>query len=135
MSIAVKSLPMFRCQISIRILSEVSENRSARIECLCIHTNQEACSRFFDVIDTRCWSDNSQDKIQLRRRISKDASFWRKIVIKDLNSYGMLDLAGILAKSSNAGAGYASDRISEDEFYSRILSFGFTEKTGIGSPG
>jgi len=47
----------------------------------------------------------------------------------------MLDLAGILAKSSNAGAGYASDRISENEFYSRILDFGFTEKTGIGSPG
>ena len=58
-----------------------------------------------------------------------------KIIIKDLNSYGMLDLAGILAKSSNAGAGYASDRISDNEFYSRILSFGFTEKTGIGSPG
>jgi len=58
-----------------------------------------------------------------------------KVVIKDLNSYGMLDLAGILAKSSNAGAGYASDRISENEFYSRILNFGFTEKTGIGSPG
>ncbi len=58
-----------------------------------------------------------------------------KIVIKDLHTYGMLDLAGILAKSSNAGAGYASDRMSEREFYSRILSFGFTEKTGIGSPG
>jgi len=58
-----------------------------------------------------------------------------KIVIKDLHSYGMLDLAGILAKSSNAGAGYASDRMSESEFYSRILSFGFTQKTGIGSPG
>ncbi len=58
-----------------------------------------------------------------------------KVVIKDLHSYGMLDLAGILAKSSNAGAGYASDRMSESEFYSRILSFGFTQKTGIGSPG
>ncbi|MEN6491300.1 MAG: penicillin-binding protein [Rectinema sp.] len=58
-----------------------------------------------------------------------------KIVIKDLHSYGVLDLAGILAKSSNAGAGYASDRISESEFYSRLLNFGFAEKTGIGSPG
>jgi cell division protein FtsI (penicillin-binding protein 3) len=58
-----------------------------------------------------------------------------KVVIKDLHSYGMLDLAGVLAKSSNAGAGYASDRMSESEFYSRILSFGFTQKTGIGSPG
>jgi len=76
-----------------------------------------------------------------RTRFNCDGAYRRtlpsgeKIVIKDLNSYGMLDLAGILAKSSNAGAGYASDRISEDEFYSRILSFGFTEKTGIGSPG
>ncbi len=58
-----------------------------------------------------------------------------KVVIKDLHTYGMLDLAGVLAKSSNAGAGYASDRMSESEFYSRILSFGFTQKTGIGSPG
>jgi len=58
-----------------------------------------------------------------------------QIVIKDLHSYGMLDLAGVLAKSSNAGAGYASDRMSESDFYSRILNFGFAEKTGIGSPG
>ncbi len=58
-----------------------------------------------------------------------------KIIIKDLHSYGILDLAGVLAKSSNAGAGYASDRMSEKDFYSRILSFGFGEKTGIGSPG
>jgi cell division protein FtsI (penicillin-binding protein 3) len=58
-----------------------------------------------------------------------------QIVIKDLHPYGMLDLAGILAKSSNAGAGYASDRMSESEFYSHILNFGFSEKTGIGSPG
>lgn len=58
-----------------------------------------------------------------------------KIIIKDLHSYGILDLAGVLAKSSNAGAGYASDRMSENDFYSRILSFGFAEKTGIGSPG
>jgi len=57
------------------------------------------------------------------------------IIIKDLHSYGMLDLTGILAKSSNAGAGYASDRMSDKDFYSRLLSFGFTEKTGIGSPG
>lgn len=58
-----------------------------------------------------------------------------KIVIKDLHSYGMLDLAGVLAKSSNAGAGYASDRMSESDFYTRILNYGFTQKTGIGSPG
>lgn len=58
-----------------------------------------------------------------------------QIIIKDLHSYGMLDLAGILAKSSNAGAGYASDRMSEAEFYSRLINFGFTQKTGIGSPG
>lgn len=57
------------------------------------------------------------------------------IIIKDLHSYGMLDLTGILAKSSNAGAGYASDRMSDKDFYSRLLSFGFTKKTGIGSPG
>ena len=113
---------MFRCQISIQTLLLVSENRSAKTECLFILTNQKRVQDIFDVIDT------DAGLITPRTKFNCDGAYQKvlpsgKIIIKDLNSYGMLDLAGILAKSSNAGAGYASDRISDNEFYSRILSF------------
>lgn len=58
-----------------------------------------------------------------------------KIVIKDLGVYGKQDLAGVLARSSNAGVGYASDTIEEKEFHDRLVSFGFGSKTGIGPAG
>jgi cell division protein FtsI (penicillin-binding protein 3) len=58
-----------------------------------------------------------------------------KIVIKDLGVYGKQNLAGVLAHSSNAGVGYASDRVSEDDLYTRLKSFGFGMKTGIGLSG
>jgi len=58
-----------------------------------------------------------------------------KIVIKDLGVYGKQNYAGVLAHSSNAGVGYASDRVSEDDLYSRLKSFGFGMKTGIGLSG
>ncbi|MCE5255274.1 MAG: transpeptidase family protein [Spirochaetaceae bacterium] len=58
-----------------------------------------------------------------------------KIVIKDLGVYGKQNMAGILAHSSNAGVGYASDRISEIDLYERLKSFGFGSKTGIGLSG
>lgn len=58
-----------------------------------------------------------------------------KIVIKDLGVYGKQNLAGVLAHSSNAGVGYASDRISEIDLYERLKSFGFGMKTGVGLSG
>ncbi|HWP68693.1 MAG TPA: penicillin-binding transpeptidase domain-containing protein, partial [Rectinemataceae bacterium] len=58
-----------------------------------------------------------------------------KIVIKDLGIYGKQTLAGVLAHSSNAGVGYASDRVSEIDLYDRLKSFGFGMKTGIGLSG
>ncbi len=58
-----------------------------------------------------------------------------KIVIKDLGVYGKQNYAGVLARSSNAGVGYASDRVSEDDLYVRLKSFGFGMKTGIGLSG
>ncbi len=54
-----------------------------------------------------------------------------KIVIKDLNKYGTLNLEGILAHSSNAGTGYASDRVDTIDLYDRLRSFGFGSRTGI----
>lgn len=59
----------------------------------------------------------------------------QKIVIKDLNVYGKQDLAGILAHSSNAGVGYASDLVSDIDLYQRLASFGFGMKTGVGLSG
>lgn len=58
-----------------------------------------------------------------------------KIVIGDLGVYGRQNLAGILALSSNAGVGYASDRISEIDLYQRLKSFGFGMRTGLGLSG
>ncbi|MHB0898251.1 MAG: penicillin-binding protein, partial [Spirochaetales bacterium] len=58
-----------------------------------------------------------------------------KIVIKDLGVYGKQTLAGVLAHSSNAGVGYASDRVSETDLYERLKSFGFGMKTGVGLSG
>ncbi len=54
-----------------------------------------------------------------------------RIVIKDLNKYGTLNLEGILAHSSNAGTGYASDRVDAIDLYDRLRSFGFGSRTGI----
>ncbi len=58
-----------------------------------------------------------------------------KIVIKDLGVYGKQNYAGVLAHSSNAGVGYASDRVSENDLYERLKTFGFGMKTGIGLSG
>lgn len=58
-----------------------------------------------------------------------------KIVIKDLGVYGKQNMAGVLAHSSNAGVGYASDEISEIDLYERLKSFGFGSKTGVGLSG
>lgn len=59
----------------------------------------------------------------------------QKIVIKDLGVYGKQTLAGVLAHSSNAGVGYASDRVSEADLYTRLKSFGFGAKTGVALSG
>lgn len=58
-----------------------------------------------------------------------------QIVIKDLGVYGKQTLSGVLAYSSNAGVGYASDRVSAEDLYARLSSFGFGMKTGVGLSG
>jgi cell division protein FtsI (penicillin-binding protein 3) len=65
----------------------------------------------------------------------KTLSNGEKIVIKDLGVYGKQNLAGILALSSNAGVGYAADRVSDIDLYTRLKSFGFGMKTGVGLSG
>jgi len=58
-----------------------------------------------------------------------------KILIKDLGVYGKQNLAGVLALSSNAGVGYASDKVTEQDLYQRLIAFGFGAKTGVGLSG
>jgi len=53
------------------------------------------------------------------------------IRIRDLATYGRLDVAGILLHSSNAGTGYASDRIEAKPFEAGLRRYGFGEVTGI----
>lgn len=59
------------------------------------------------------------------------ASTGEVIRIRDLASYGWLDVAGILEHSSNAGTGYASDKMDAASFEAGLRRYGFGEPTGI----
>ncbi len=63
------------------------------------------------------------------------ASTGEVIRIHDLGVYGRLDLAGILEYSSNAGTGYASDRMAPVPFEQGLRRYGFGEVTGINLAG
>jgi cell division protein FtsI (penicillin-binding protein 3) len=58
-----------------------------------------------------------------------------RIVIKCLGSHGSVDGRKIITYSCNAGAAYASDRMSRAAFYDGILRLGFGQRTGSGLPG
>jgi cell division protein FtsI (penicillin-binding protein 3) len=53
------------------------------------------------------------------------------IRIKDLGVYGRIDVAGILEHSSNAGTGYASDKMDSAPFEAGLRLYGFGSPTGI----
>lgn len=53
------------------------------------------------------------------------------IRIRDLAVYGRIDVAGILEHSSNAGTGYASDRLDPASFEAALRRYGFGRPTGI----
>lgn len=57
------------------------------------------------------------------------------IRIKDLAVYGRIDVAGILEHSSNAGTGYASDKMDAAPFEAGLRRYGFGEPTGISLTG
>ncbi|MEI8093195.1 MAG: penicillin-binding protein [Spirochaetales bacterium] len=59
------------------------------------------------------------------------ASTGEVIRIRDLASYGRIDVAGILLHSSNAGTGYASDRIEAAPFEAGLRRYGFGQSTAI----
>ncbi|WP_319561845.1 penicillin-binding transpeptidase domain-containing protein [Marispirochaeta sp.] len=55
--------------------------------------------------------------------------------INCLGYHGLVNAEEILKKSCNAGAGYASETVSEEDFYSLLTGFGFGTKTGVPFPG
>jgi cell division protein FtsI/penicillin-binding protein 2 len=55
--------------------------------------------------------------------------------LHDHDSYGLLSVANIIAKSSNIGAAKIGIRMGEKRVYDYILGFGFGVRTGIPLPG
>jgi cell division protein FtsI (penicillin-binding protein 3) len=54
--------------------------------------------------------------------------------IKDFRDYGVLDLAGILRKSSNVGASKVALSMKSEELWQSFSNFGFGEPTGVSFP-
>lgn len=54
--------------------------------------------------------------------------------IRDFRNYGVLDLAGILRKSSNVGATKIALSMSSEDLWQAFSSFGFGEPTGVSFP-
>ncbi|MDH3386418.1 MAG: penicillin-binding protein 2 [Gammaproteobacteria bacterium] len=55
--------------------------------------------------------------------------------VKDMRNFGVLDLAGILRKSSNVGASRVAMSMQREELWDSFRSYGFGESTGISFPG
>ncbi len=56
-------------------------------------------------------------------------------VIRDISSYGTLDLAGVVQKSSNVGSSKIALTIGPEPIWQLYRSLGFGEQTGSGFPG
>ncbi|MCB1626832.1 MAG: penicillin-binding protein 2 [Xanthomonadales bacterium] len=56
-------------------------------------------------------------------------------VVRDVSNYGRLDLAGILAKSSNVGATRLAQGMPPEHLWDMYHRFGFGQPTGSGFPG
>ena len=55
--------------------------------------------------------------------------------IRDPNAYGVLDLAGVLSKSSNVGAATIALQMKSEQYWRMLDAFGFGLATGVGFPG
>lgn len=55
--------------------------------------------------------------------------------IRDHRNYGVLDLRGILEKSSNVGASHIAEDIGAEALWKNMRAFGFGQMAGIGFPG
>lgn len=56
-------------------------------------------------------------------------------LVRDHHNYGVLDLAGILGKSSNVGITQVALRMSPQAFAACLKDFGFGRPVGVGFPG
>lgn len=55
--------------------------------------------------------------------------------ITDIQNYGTLNLQQVMARSSNVGVAYATENLSAQQLYSRLMAFGFGEPTNVGING
>ena len=55
--------------------------------------------------------------------------------IKDHNNYGLLDVTGVLTKSSNVGITQLALKLEPEQMWDTYSRFGFGEATGTGFPG
>ena len=55
--------------------------------------------------------------------------------IRDHRNYGVLDLRGILEKSSNVGASHIAEDIGAQALWTNMRKFGFGQDLGLGFPG
>ncbi len=53
------------------------------------------------------------------------------ITIRCTGVHGLQTISQVLANSCNAGTAYASDRMSNQDFYNKLREFGFGQRTGI----
>ncbi len=58
-----------------------------------------------------------------------------KFTTTDTHNYGVLDVTGIIRKSSNVGASKIAQRLDNQEFYDSIRRFGYGASTHSGFPG
>ena len=54
--------------------------------------------------------------------------------LNDFHPYGVLDVAGILAKSSNVGSAKIAVMLGEERLHRYLEAYGFGKKTGVGLP-
>ena len=55
--------------------------------------------------------------------------------VKDIRNFGVLDLSGILRKSSNVGASRIAMSMQPDELWQSFRDYGFGEPSGVAFPG
>ncbi|SDU22319.1 peptidoglycan D,D-transpeptidase FtsI family protein [Halopseudomonas salegens] len=57
------------------------------------------------------------------------------MTVRDIRNYGLLDLTGVMAKSSNVGVAKIALDIGAEQIYTLLRDLGMGEYTGLGFPG
>lgn len=76
-------------------------------------------------------------KLQLDSRIDTSPGYMKvgSAVVRDHRNLGVIDLATLLSKSSNVGAGKLALSLPREEYWGMMARLGFGEPTGVGFPG